>query len=247
MGNFGRTRSPRASPRQVCEPRRLWRASCLATSRRNPSGRRPMTRSITRCSSCRRTAFTRGEARLVAALPIQIGGQQRGRALLCRRGHCKQPMVSTPVHMWRFLRKGVEKDWPAAEPDSNVSGSPDTPRVLALGLARVSQIVAFSAREIRVAAIQHRDASPAAQAAAAPGADKPRTLPPRWHLVQTSGTRCSTDSTPRSGGSATGTSVSPHRLPSAHRCYLTGRGPAPGSRKTVDQPEPNPSYAIRAP
>src|SRR5689334_23123888 len=37
-------------------------------------------------------------------------------------------------------------------------------------------ILSFSAREIRVAAIQHRDASPAAQAAAAPGADKPRTF-----------------------------------------------------------------------
>jgi hypothetical protein len=52
---------------------------------------------------------------VVRAAVAPIGGQQRGRALLCRRGHCEQPMVSTPVHMWRFLRKGVEEAWPAAE------------------------------------------------------------------------------------------------------------------------------------
>jgi len=77
--------------------------------------------------------------------------------------------------MQRLLGEEVEEAWPAAESHSDISGSPDTPGVRALGLARVSQTVASSAREIRVAAIQHRDAARTARTAAAPLPDAPLT------------------------------------------------------------------------
>jgi hypothetical protein len=75
----------------------------------------------------------------------------KSEALLCGHGFVESPVIGRPMHPWRLLWKGADDTRPAAEPEADVSGSPDTPieRILALALidetmsrlgpARVSQ------------------------------------------------------------------------------------------------------------
>jgi len=115
-------------------------------------------------------------ARKSGEVPADILNLQTKRTLLRRHRLCSQPIIGPPMHPRRPSRERIQEARTPAKANSKFAGAPHRPISQVLGLARVSQATAPTAREDVTVEVQLRHPSATAISNGYATAFKPRTV-----------------------------------------------------------------------